>query len=178
MHLVPSDSQLTSADYWAISKGAGKQRTVSFENVQPGKYSAEVNPDGSYYVDSARCGETDLLRDDLTITPDARLAPMEVVLRDDGASLDISLPGTTVKATVLLVPDRAPRQVQHGFDSGRLRFEGLAPGEYNVLAFDNADQLEYKNPEVLSPYLGKAVHLTLGPKQNSSVTLQLIHIGK
>ena len=178
MHLVPSDSQLTSADYWAISKGAGKQRTVSFDNVQPGRYSAEVNPDGSYYVESARCGETDLLRDDLTITADAHLPPIEVVLRDDGASLDISLPGPAVKATVLLVPDGAPREVQHGFDSGRLRFEGLAPGEYNVLAFDNADPLEYKNPEVLSPYLGKAAHVTLGPGQNSSVTLQLIHLGK
>jgi hypothetical protein len=79
---------------------------------------------------------------------------------------------------VLLVPEGAPREVQHGFDSGRLRFEGLAPGEYNLLAFDNADLLEYKNPEVLSPYLGKAAHVTLGPGQNSSVTLQLIHLGK
>jgi hypothetical protein len=178
MHFVSSDSQLTSADYWAIAKGVGKQRTVSFENVQPGRYSAEVNPHGSYYVESARCGETDLLRDDLTVTADAHLPAIELVLRDDGASLDISLPGTPVKATVLLVPDRAPRQVQHGFDSGRLHFEGLAPGEYSVLAFDNADRLEYKNPEVLSPYIGNAVHVTLGPRQNSSITLQLIHVGK
>jgi hypothetical protein len=178
MHFVSSDSQLTSADYWTTEKGVGKQRTVSFENVQPGRYSAEVNSNGPYYVESARCGETDLLRDDLTVTADAHLPPIELVLRDDGASLDISLPGTPAKATVLLVPDRAPRQVQHGFDSGRLHFEGLAPGEYSVLAFDNADRLEYKNPEVLSPYIGNAMHVTLGPRQNSSITLQLIHVGK
>jgi Carboxypeptidase regulatory-like domain len=178
MHFVSSDFQLTSADYWAISKGEGKQRKVSFENVQPGRYAAEVNPDGSYYVESARCGGTDLLRDDLTVTAEAHLPAIEVVLRDDGASLDISLPATPVKATVLLVPDRAPRQVQHGLDSGRLRFEGLAPGGYSVLAFDNTDKLEYKNPEVLSPYLGSAVHVTLGPRQNSSITLQAIQVGK
>jgi hypothetical protein len=176
MHFVSSDSQLTSADYWAIAKGAGKQRTVSFENVQPGRYSAEVNPHGSYYVESARCGETDLLRDDLAVTADAHLPAIELVLRDDGASLDISLSGTPVKATVLLVPDRAPRQVQHGFGSGRVHFEGLAPGAYSVLAFDNADRLEYKSPEVLSPYIGNAVHVTLGPRQNSSITLELIHL--
>ena len=49
---------------------------------------------------------------------------------------------------------------------------------FDELAFDNADGLEYENPEVLSPYLGDAVRVTLSPGQNSSITLRAIHLGK
>jgi uncharacterized protein (DUF2141 family) len=176
--LVSSGYQLTSADYWATLRRAGTQQSLSFENIQPGKYSLEVTPNGSLYVQSARCGDTDLLRDDLIITADLRLPPLEIVVRDDGASLNVSLPDPQAKGTVLLVPDQLPRQVKTGFASGQLQFSGLAPGEYSVIALDNAEGLEYTNPEALSPYMSSAAHVTLGPKQNSTVTLQVTHVGK
>jgi hypothetical protein len=178
LQFISSDAQLDSARYWAVPKDAGTQQTLSFENIQPGRYVTEINPQGSVYVASAKCGDTDLLREDLAVSAGGGVPPVEIVLRDDGAALDISLPDTQAKATVLLVPDRVPRQIRHGFYSGQLHFEGLAPGEYSVLAFDNADGLEYENPEVLSPYLGDAVRVTLSPGQNSSITLQAIHLGK
>jgi hypothetical protein len=178
LHLVSSGYQLTSTDYWATSKGKGKQQTLAFENIQPGKYSMEFTSNGSFYVQSARCGATDLLRDDLAVTPDFRVAPVEVVLRDDGATLDISLQDHQAKGTVLVIPDQTPHQVKAGMLSGQLQFSGLAPGEYTVIALDNAGGLEYTNPEALSPYLSSATHLTLGAKQNSTLTLQLTHVGK
>jgi uncharacterized protein (DUF2141 family) len=177
-HLVSSGYQLTSADYWATLRRAGKQQSLSFENIQPGKYSLEVSPNGSFYVQSARCGDTDLLRDDLIVTADLRLPPLEIVVRDDGANLNVSLQDSQAKGTVLLIPDQLPRQVKTGFASGQLQFSGLAPGEYSVIALDNAEGLEYTNPEVLSPYMGSAAHVTLGPKQNSTVTLQVTRVGK
>jgi Carboxypeptidase regulatory-like domain len=178
LQFISSDSQLDSARYWAVPKDAGTQQTLSFENIQPGRYVTEINPQGSVYVASAKCGNTDLLREDLAVSAGGGVPPVEIVLRDDGAALDISLTDTQAKATVLLVPDRVPRQIRHGFYSGQLRFEGLAPGEYSVLAFDNADGLEYENPEVLSLYLGDAERVTLSTGQNSSLTLRAIHLGK
>ena len=48
---------------------------------------------------------------------------------------------------------------------GNFRFEGLAPGEYSLIASDGLDKLEYMNPEVLNPYLSAAAHISSQPTQ-------------
>jgi hypothetical protein len=79
---------------------------------------------------------------------------------------------------VLVIPDEAPRQVRVGRLSGEAQFDGLAPGDYSVIALDSTDGIEYTNPESLALYMGSATHVTLGPKQSSSITVQVTHAGK
>ena len=38
-------------------------------------------------MQSAQCGDTDLLRDELTVVAGVQTSPIEIVLRDDGATV-------------------------------------------------------------------------------------------
>jgi hypothetical protein len=81
---------------------------------------------------------------------------------------------------VVAVPEPASRvsakvaysSLQNGFT-----FNGLAPGEYLIYAFDYADRLEYSNPDVLQAYASQAAHVTLAPNQKTQVVLDLIRTG-
>ena len=59
--------------------------------------------------------------------------------------------------------------------SGSFQVQGLAPGRYDILAFDRLDGIEYRNREVLGEYLSHAAHVTLSADEQARVTLDLIH---
>ena len=59
--------------------------------------------------------------------------------------------------------------------SGETYLEGLAPGDYTVLAFDHMDDLEYANPDVLAPYLAESAHVRLDRGGEATVSVKLIH---
>jgi len=58
--------------------------------------------------------------------------------------------------------------------SGSFQVNGLAPGSYDILAFDRLDGIEYRNREVLGEYLSHAAHITLSADEQAKVTLDLI----
>jgi hypothetical protein len=91
--------------------------------------------------------------------------PIEVTLRDDAATLEVQLHSESPQTVALLVaPQDQPANVRVFPNiqiQGSLTASGFAPGEYSVLALTNADDLEYRNPDVLRPYLSRAVHATL-----------------
>ena len=60
---------------------------------------------------------------------------------------------------------------------GRAPVSQLAPGEYQILAVDNPDELEYANPEAVRRYLSKARDVSLAPNQKGKVELEVIRIG-
>jgi len=56
--------------------------------------------------------------------------------------------------------------------------QGVAPGEYALLALDGGDRLEYANPEVLGPYLSNAEHVTVRAHGNVVASVGLTSAGK
>jgi hypothetical protein len=192
---------------------SGKPETLAVRNLEPGSYWMEASVNSPWYVQSVQCGDIDLLRDTLTLGTDLPCAAIDVVLRDDGASLSVSQAseGEATQGTVLLVPEKAPLQtrviplanhattasldpsttivsneapVASGFSgatsalpaNSSTELNDLPPGQYSVLLLDRVDDLEYKNPEVMSAYMSKAVHVTLEPNQKASVSVELIHV--
>jgi hypothetical protein len=179
VQLTSSIPSLTASDYASSPDTPANPSALVIRDVEPGRYSAEVTPNGPFYVQSAQCGGVDLLRDDLNIAAGSRVPPIEVVLRDDGASLTgtITSDGQSARGAVFLVPDRSPRQAKMA--RSQLRFTNVAPGDYSVFAVDRSADLEYTNPEALSAYLGKATHVTLPPNGNVNLPpLEMIHAGK
>jgi hypothetical protein len=154
---------------------------LSFQNVEPGIYSAEFMPQNPWYVQSATCGQTNLLYDDLAIAP-GQSCTVEIVLRDDSANLSATInssESSTAPVGLVLVPQGAGKlrpHVQRAMGN-QFSVSGLAPGEYLVFAFDHVDDLEYANPDALEPYASQAAHITLTPNQKAQVTLDLIHVG-
>ena len=181
VRLVSSDPA-TGETYSTVDRNQGAYSIV-LQNVDPGRYSVDLMPQGGWYVQSAQYGQTNLLYDDMLVASGGQTSPMEVVLRDDGATLTgtVKSPdGTPVQATVVAVPQpvsKVPPKTAYVSSQGSFTFDGLAPGDYLIYAFDSTDRVEYGNPDVLEPYTSQAAHVTLSPNQKAQVSLDLITVG-
>jgi hypothetical protein len=168
---------------YSIARNNSGTYSATLQNVEPGKYSVDLIPQGEWYVQSAQYGQTNLLYDDLSIASSGQSYPIEVILRDDGATLTgiVKSPdGTGAQATVVAVPQPASKlsvKIAYSSSQSGFMFYGLAPGEYLVYAFDHADGLEYSNPDALQPYASQAARVTLSPSQKAQVALDMIRTG-
>lgn len=185
---LPVSVRLLAADpnspevYSMVERRDGARSTMTLKNVDPGTYTAVLMPQPPWYVQSATYGQTNLLLDDMYVAS-GQSNPMEIVLRDDSASLSATVKSpdaNPAQATVIVVPQVAgkvaPRVVRGS--GNQFSVYALAPGDYLVFAFDNVNDLEYANPEAYAPYASQAAHVTLTPNQKAQVSLDLIHVGK
>ena len=154
----------------------GERRATSrFEGLAPDTYTVEARPNGPWYISSMRCGNEDLLRDDLTISPGATPPPIEVTLRDDGAQLTVNVMenGKTAIAGVLLFSPEYPRRSQFLGSAPSISTGNLAPGTYYVIATSGAENVEVRNPAAREPHLAHATEVTLGPRANVTVEAEV-----
>jgi hypothetical protein len=170
------------AEYWQGLERNGDENRFSMHDVPPGEYAVEIVPKDGWYVVSAQCGDTDLLHENLTVSPGSPTPAIDIQVRDDGATLTgaVSSEAGPTRGAVIAVPDgnpRAAKMAMAGSDGG-FRLSNLAPGGYSVVAIDHGDRIEYTNPEVITAYLSGATHVDLTPNQESKVALNLVPAGK
>jgi hypothetical protein len=178
-------------DSYSGLEGPPGQQTPILSGVEPGRYAVELIPQGSWYVQSAQYGQTNLLTDDLTLPAGAPPLPIEVVLRNDGGSLMVAVnprDEKDVPASVVVISERlakaTPRTAYYYPPSDKtsqnegVTIDSLAPGDYLVLAFDHADGIEYSSPDVLRNYLSQAAHVTVRASQKATVEVDLISTGE
>ena len=156
--------------------------SLEIQNIAPGTYNVEINPNGALYVQSATSGTTNLLESDLSIAPGSSLEPIEITLRDDVATLrgTVSLNNQPQIATILAISEHAsiPPRIQPTDSNGGFQLPFLPPGAYKILALDHPDRLEYGNPEALQKYLSKAREIILSPDQSAKINLELAKVGE
>jgi hypothetical protein len=181
VRLIPTEPLAREQPSTYVRQSQGNE-VMTVQDVEPGRYYAEVMAWGPWYVQSAVYGETNLLSEDLTVAP-GQTYPIEIVLRDDGATLTgkfKSSDGAEAVAPVLVVPQPASKRgikvTQISSENG-FSMNGLAPGDYLVFAFDHADKIEYASSEMLQPYASQATHVTLSPNHETQVMLNLIRTG-
>lgn len=179
VRLWPVDPN-TAESFSSFDRSSGRPAMV-FQNVDPGKYMAILTPQPPWYVQSASYGQTNLLTDDLSVA-NGQSYPMEIVLRNDSASLSGTIRASDAgqsPAMVVIVPQAgkmSPRVIRS--TEGDFNASGLAPGDYLVFAFDQLGGLEYTNPDALEPYASEAAHVTLSANQTAQVSVDLIHVQK
>lgn len=184
VHLVPVGQFINTGNVYSTLRVTGNERLQVLDNVSPGRYEVEFLPQGNWYVQSADYEGTNLLTDEMTVRAGAISPPIQVLLRDDGASLE----GTVSEGdkagrggTVVILPQRGSvrRPTFAGiYGEGNFRQDGLPPGEYLVFAAPNATGIEYDNSDALEPYLSQATHVTLSAGQSAKVTLNLVKAGE
>jgi len=162
---------------------------VGVPNVPPGTYKVEIMPNGPYYVESARYGSVNLLEQNLTIAPGGGVQAIEIVLRDDFATLEgsVAVAGEEDTATILAIPEDSRRQIRvttagrgSGVDTRRpIRFQmsNLPPGVYKVLAVGASEDFEYANPELLGKYLSGSRAVMLTANQVTKIELEMLKTG-
>lgn len=177
-HLIPADINATEvfSNYGQGSNG------MTLQNVDFGSYTVDLKPRPPWYVQSAMYGQTNVLYDDISVSPGQSYS-LDVVLRDDSATVSGTVKtqnGTPQRATIVVLPQPAskvaPHTVQVSGDS--FTVSGLAPGDYLVFAFDRIDGIEYASSDAMDAYASQAAHVTLTPNQQTQVQLDLIHAGK
>jgi Carboxypeptidase regulatory-like domain len=151
------------------------------DRVEAGSYQPVFATREPWYVQSAMYGTQDLLRDDLIAGIGGGTRTVEIVVRDDGAVLSgtTTTDGQPARSSVLIVPEETPSQLRKIVTNadGTFHAGGLMPGTYQIIAFDNADSLEYRNPTALADYLMKAQTVRLNTYQTATVNLEILKRG-
>ena len=149
-----------------------------FEGLAPGTYEVEAWALGKGYVASLRCGDVDLLREDLTVVAGAAVPPIEVKLRNDGAVMEIETTegGKPAGSTVVLYAEEYPKKSMVTVlpTGAKTTLSNVRPGPYRVVAIKGSPELEYQDPVFVEKYVltGKEVDLRVGEKVSVSVEVQ------
>ena len=156
--------------------------TFTLSGVTPGEYRLKVSLGGvKSYVKTARFGAIDALNPPFRI--DGSDGRLEIVVSRNPGSLDGAVLDDALKpfpeATVVLVPEPPRRQrfdlyYAAGSDtSGRVHFDGLAPGDYKLFAWDDVPADAWQDPDFIRKYenLGKPVRISEGSQESVDVKL-------
>lgn len=182
VHLVRDGDLIANPDYWSFWRPGDPKPMFVLPDVPPGRYAVEVRSNaGDWYVQSAQCGSTDLLREELTVASGSQIPPVEVVVRNDGATLTghVNTGENRDFAAVVVIPEHRPASETHittANSDGNFYVNGLPPDTYTVLALDSAAGLEYANPEVMEQYSAQATHVVLQSGGQEQVSLELTHV--
>ncbi|HET9218289.1 MAG TPA: M56 family metallopeptidase [Terriglobia bacterium] len=130
-----------------------------------------------WYVRSARLGSLDVISS-LVSFPAATTDRLEVVIGTSGGRIEgrvVNATGQPVaSATAVLVPE-APNRSRRDFyrsavtdDAGVFRFQGIAPGDYKVFAWEEIEVSSWLDPAIVRPHesRGKAVRIQAGTREN------------
>jgi len=152
--------------------------------VPAGKYWAHTSLGPRTMCEASfTAGGASLAREPLVLSSAGNTAPLTLTLRNDCASLTLSLPGSVAYTageerayTYYLVPDFDSTQdvipqTLRTSTGGRITLTGLAPGDYHVFTFDRPVALEYRNPAVLASLPGQAV--SLAPNDHAELTVEV-----
>ena len=152
---------------------------------------------GSYWVHTSigrkglceasfTAGGVNLAREPVTLGLSGSAAPMELVLRDDCASLTLSLPqslaapapGEEPFYAVYAVPEfDSTADVQpstlHPSTGGSVTLDNLTPGSYRIHTFIGSARLEYRNPTALATLSNPGQQVTLSPGSANNLVLEI-----
>jgi hypothetical protein len=144
--------------------------------VLPGRYRLALKC-GSGYPASVRAGETDLLaHNELIVVPGIDPPPIDIRLRDDGGTVDITVPvgADHQHASVVLVSDSGNALCRLATaHEGEFHLEQVAPGNYQAYAWSNSEEFEYANPQARQAWASRAVGVQVAPNGHHKIALTI-----
>lgn len=175
------------AGYLEAEESHGQDLTIP--NVRPGRYRVIVNS-GMGYTASIQSGGKDLLQQPLVVGLGGSVAPIEVVLRDDGAEVDGTLEGESINPATIAAEAQTSRlnhlvyllPVKEGEEprnvpawQATFRFEQVPPGDYLAVAFEQPpEDLPFGSVERMQSLSGKGQMIHLETAQKISLKLKLV----
>jgi hypothetical protein len=163
----------------------------------PGTLETQPLAPGSYWLhttvaqpglceSSFTAGGANLAREPLVVNANGSTAPLTLTLRDDCASLRITLPeqlaplasGEMPMVYVYAVPDfDSTAEVQqitlHASYTRSVLMANLTPGAYHVYALTSPRQLPFRDPEAMAALNLQGQAITLSPGDSASLVLEV-----
>jgi hypothetical protein len=164
--------------------------------VVPGPLETEYLRPGSYWVHTPMAqglcevaftaGGANLAREPLTIGWGGSTAPLELTMRDDCASLQLSLPESVAAITageesfytVYAIPDFDSTMdlqplILRASTGGAATMNGLTPGSYRVYTFAGAVRLAYRNRQAMAALKNAGQSIVLGPGASANLVVEV-----
>lgn len=166
------------------SIGGGESRedgSFTFGGVEPGVYQISVAAPDDLYLKAARWSDRDVLQSGIDLTQGAADSHLAVTMSANGGQIDGTVAddqsAPVAVALVTLVPASGPRTLFKSAmtsPSGHFHMRGIAPGDYKLFAWEDADPNEVMfNPDFLKPFdsQAKSVEISEGGKESVQLTL-------
>ena len=178
LDLVPLEPGF--GDYSHAQNMPGSHDTFTLENVQPGRYRLEAHANPGY-VSAITGGGVDLLQEPLVIGSNGSIGPIDLTVRDDTGSVQVTVATGTALAPercfVVLLPVTSTASYLTSFVGPDLKttLGEVAPGEYRAFAVPRmmAD-LPYRDPEAMQRFAGKGATITVKGADTQSLTVPLL----
>jgi hypothetical protein len=143
--------------------------SFAFNDMSPGAYRLDVSPPSPFYVKSATLAGQDILNNEFSVAQPA--GPIEIVLSDDGGSIEgavVDSDGQPATGGIIALRNGRATVIQ---SSGHFKLQNLAPGDYAIYAWDEANQVEYADQDWMRRYGGSGTAVTISAGQNTQVKL-------
>jgi hypothetical protein len=178
-----------STGQWGGATYQGSSSDGMLPTVKPGRYWVQANAQSSdMYIASMSSGGKDLMRTPLVVPSGASVPAIDILVRNDiGAQINVTFEGSTTQqlplgrgAIVRLQSGRLngihrPRVYCIAIGGGTQPLEffpaqqsfvlsNVPPGDYRIVAFDDPQEFEYRNPEAMAAYdsMGRVVRVSAG----------------
>jgi hypothetical protein len=166
------------------ARPADTMGAFNYPTVRPGEIRFQLlRPAPGMYFKSARFGTREVLDSSFELNSQPT-DTLEVIVSPNAATITVTAVDENQKAvqgaTVVIVSDLARRRRQDLNKSaisnteGRVTFDGLAPGEYKLFAWDEIAAGAWQSPEVLRLYDGRGVNIRINENSKENVTLRVI----
>jgi hypothetical protein len=138
---------------------------------------------GDFYVKSIRLGQRDVLETGFEFTPGAADV-LTLVLNPNGGEIEGSV--KTAKdepaalARVTLIPEEGHRSYTSFFktansdETGHFIIKGVAPGEYEIYAWEDIEEGAYQDPDFMKQYESDGQAVSIKEKAHETVQLKVI----
>ncbi len=153
------------------------------ENIAPGRYVLQAQPQSPWYVASASCGSVDLTREELVVVGGAVGCSIRVVLRNDSGGVQATIRDAgesgasagqrPLAVYALPVGDLVRREVVLSQNGASFSADGMAPGRYRVLVLDHREELPYRDADAMRRYSGLGEEVTVTPNGKADVEISL-----
>jgi hypothetical protein len=156
---------------------------LKYVNVPDGSYRLSIPIPRGTYVADLRQGGTSIYDSGLIQVQEDSADPVEIAFKSDGAKVEGVVvgadgnPATSGKVTLVPQGERRANVMFYRFATlrdGRFVFQDIAPGAYQLFAWENIPFGAEQNTKFMAPYesLGKAISLDAGAAV-SNITLSM-----
>jgi hypothetical protein len=176
----------------SVEGDGSDEHALSLPDVPPGRYLVMAEIAGGYAAEITE-GETDLLRQPLTIGIGGSYPPIEITVRDDGAEVEGTIEDSAGqnsspvqngnwrphKVYFLPVEDDGGQFREADVQpDGSFEEDQLPPGTYLVVAFDSEQgNLRNADAEILDKLRSRGQVIELSAGETRRVNLKVIHEG-
>lgn len=172
LRLSSTGARVNASQYMAGFDPRNGGGPLLIRDVTPGTYAVHAQPIGAACIESISSGSIDLMRDPLVVTAGSPPGPIQVALRNDCATLTVTVErqGGAAGGFLLLLsewPGVEPKTawLQENLNSS-ISLGPLTPGVYHLYAVSDLNNVEYANPDVLRALGGQEI--TLAPNQQAT----------